>query len=80
MAQQILKTGFLLTQQGHNLLRRRQLSNQLADLIEQEGWKISLFSLLEFNNMPAANFSRLRRLFQQVIDDEEYSVINYFEK
>ncbi|ASX26292.1 SepL/TyeA/HrpJ family type III secretion system protein [Candidatus Williamhamiltonella defendens] len=80
LAQQILQTGFLLTQQGHNPLRRRQLSKQLADLMEQEGWEISLFGLLEFNEMPTENFSRLRRLFQQVIDDEEYSVINFFEK
>lgn len=80
LAQQILQTGYLLTQQGHNPLRRRALAQQLEDLMKEEGWEIALFGALEFNGMPKQNLAPLKRLFQQVMDDEEYSVISFFEK
>lgn len=70
-AQKMLQISSLLLQYHDNPARRRTLSQQLAALMEEAGWEVELFGLLEFGQLNPAALRQMKRLFQQSIDDEE---------
>jgi type III secretion system TyeA family effector delivery regulator len=80
IGQQILSVASLLTADGVEGKKRKTLNQQLAELMEQEGWEIALFGMLELGSVNKAVLTQINRLFQQAMDEEAVSLAEWFQR
>jgi len=81
IGQQILILATLLTSEGVERKKRMLLSQQLAELMSQEGWEIDLFGTLELGSVVNKRvFVQINRLFQQAMNEEAVSLTEWFRR
>ncbi|EFL91879.1 type III secretion system apparatus protein [Candidatus Regiella insecticola LSR1] len=70
-AAKMLQIGGFLRQHWNNPARRKTASQELSELMEEAGWEVELFGLLEFGSLNGDSLRAVKHLFQQSIDEEE---------
>jgi type III secretion system TyeA family effector delivery regulator len=78
VGQQVLLLAAMLAHHKDNPLRRRGLSQLLDPLLENEGWEVELFGLLELGTEGSRSLSAVKQLFQHSIHQSELSVAEWF--
>lgn len=78
IGQQILLLAAMMAYSKNNPLRRRSLSQLLAPLLENGGWEIELFGLLELGSQESRELGAIKQLFAQSIEQSELSVAEWF--
>ncbi|CNF20738.1 TyeA family type III secretion system gatekeeper subunit [Yersinia kristensenii] len=76
--QQILLLAAMMAYSKNNPLRRRSLSQLLEPLLEEGGWEIELFGLLELGSKESQGLGAIKQLFAQSIEQNELSVAEWF--
>ncbi|WP_174634816.1 TyeA family type III secretion system gatekeeper subunit [Yersinia thracica] len=81
--QQILLLAAMMAYSKNNPLRRRSLSQLLEPLLEEGGWEIELFGLLELGSQESQGLGAIKQLFAQSIEQNgieqnELSVAQWF--
>lgn len=80
LGQQLLGVAALLLAEKPNSKRRKVLSDKLAELMNKQGWEISLFGMLELEQVSKAVLEQINRLFQQAMDEEVASLAEWFHR
>lgn len=80
MGQRLLQVATLLVANGTDRKKRKTLSDQLAELMEQEGWEVELFGMLELGHVDKGVLAQINRLFQQAMDEEAVSLSEWFQR
>lgn len=78
VGQQILLLAAMMAYSKNNPLRRRSLSQLLEPLLEEGGWEIELFGLLELGSKESQGLAAIKQLFAQSIEQNELSVAEWF--
>ncbi|WP_145539433.1 TyeA family type III secretion system gatekeeper subunit [Yersinia kristensenii] len=78
IGQQILLLAAMMAYSKNNPLRRRSLSQLLEPLLEEGGWEIELFGLLELGSKESQGLAAIKQLFAQSIEQNELSVAEWF--
>lgn len=78
VGQQILLLATLLADSKTNPLRRRSLSQLLEPLLENDGWEVELFGLLELGTKESTELGAVKQLFAQSIYHSGMSVAEWF--
>ncbi|CNC54008.1 TyeA family type III secretion system gatekeeper subunit [Yersinia alsatica] len=76
--QQILLLAAMMAHTTGNPLRRRSLAQLMAPLLEDAGWEIELFGLLELGTQKSGELSAVKQLFTQSIYQDEFSIVEWF--
>lgn len=80
LGQQLLGVAALLLAERPNSKRRKALSDKLAELMNEQGWEISLFGMLELGRVDKGALAQINRLFQQAMDEEVASLAEWFQR
>lgn len=78
VGQQVLLLATLVANCKENPLRRRRLMQLLGSVLENEGWEIELFGLLELGTAGSRSLGPIKQLFQQSIYQSELSITEWF--
>ncbi|AHM76149.1 TyeA family type III secretion system gatekeeper subunit [Yersinia hibernica] len=78
VGQQILLLAAMMAYSKNNPLRRRSLAQLLEPLLENSGWEIELFGLLELGGKENRELGAIKQLFAQSIEHSELSVAEWF--
>lgn len=80
LGQQLLSIAALLVTEALDRKKRKKLSDHLSELMEQEGWEIALFGMLELGHVDKGALAQMNRLFQQAMDEDNVSLSDWFQR
>lgn len=78
--QRILSVALLLATSGLSRSERKKLTTILDELLQQDGWEVELFGMIELGSVNSAELAPLKRLFQQAMDEETASLMTWFRR
>lgn len=60
--------------------KKTALQAELAGLMEEEGWEVTLFGLIELGTLDKTELAPIGRLFQQAMDEQAVSLAEWFRR
>ena len=80
IGQQILSVAAQLVADDIGRKKKKALSDQLSMLMEEGGWEIALFGMLELGQVDKGVLTQINRLFQRAMDEEEVTLAEWFQR
>lgn len=80
IGQQILSVAAQLVAEGIERKQKKALSEQLSKLMEEDGWEIALFGMLELGKVDKGVLTQINRLFQQAMREDEVTLSEWFQR
>lgn len=80
LGRQILASSMLLAGKKLSEKKRQELISLLDELMENMGWEVDLFGLIELGKIDKPAFSAIKKLFSQAMDEENVSLAEWFQR
>ncbi|WP_145558806.1 SepL/TyeA/HrpJ family type III secretion system gatekeeper [Yersinia mollaretii] len=80
IGQQILSVAAQLVADDIGRKKKKALSDKLSKLMEEGGWEIALFGMLELGQVDKGVLTQINRLFQRAMDEEEVTLAEWFQR